>query len=136
MYCTQQDIIDRYGESELIVAADNDGDGEADENIVAKALEDASEEIDTFLAIRYTLPLNPAPAILKRLCVDMALYHMSMPPAITEEKRKRYDDAIKLLTKISEGKVTLGAQDPVEATSSGGAFFQANPTHFTRRRGL
>lgn len=133
MYCTQQDIIDRYGEDELIVAADRDSDGEADEDIVLKGLEDASEEIDTYLGGRYSLPLSPAPGILKRLCVDMALYHMSSPPSITDEKRRRYEDAIKLLTKISEGKVTLGSDDPVETGTSGGSFFQAKPRQFKRR---
>lgn len=133
MYATQQDIVDRYGEAELIVAADHDGDGEADPAVVEKGLADASEEIDTYLGGRYTLPLDPAPPILKRLCVDMALYHMSMPPAVTDEKRKRYEDAVKLLIKISKGEVSLGAQDPVEAAGSSGAFFQSKPRLFGRR---
>ncbi len=72
------------------------------------------------------------PPVLKRLCVEMALYHMSMPPAVTDEKRKRYEDAVKLLTKISKGEVTLGEKDPVAAASSAGAFFQSKPRVFGR----
>lgn len=134
-YATQQDIIDRYGEDDLIIAADHDGDGVADAAVVAQGLSDATDEINTYAGGRYTLPFAEVPPVLKRLCVDMALYLMSKPPSITEEKRKRYEDAIKLLTSISTGKVSLGISD-AEATGSnaGGAFFQANDRIFKRRR--
>lgn len=56
-YATRQDIIDRYGEDELIVAADHDEDGVADATVVEQGLADASDEIDAYLAGRYTLPL-------------------------------------------------------------------------------
>jgi phage gp36-like protein len=132
MYATQQDIIDRYGEDELIVAADHDGDGTADTAVVEQGLQDASEEIDVYIGERYPLPLAVVPPVLKRVCVDMALYHMSAPPAITEEKRKRFEDAVKLLTLISTGKVSLGASDPEGSGNAGGSFFQANRRLFNR----
>ncbi|OPY15615.1 MAG: hypothetical protein A4E66_00019 [Syntrophus sp. PtaB.Bin001] len=131
-YATGQDIIDRYGEDELIVAADHDEDGSADAPVVERGLLDASEEIDVYIGEKYPLPLVTVPPVLKRLCVDMALYHMSTPPAITEEKRKRYEDAIKLLTLISTGKVSLGASDPEGSGNAGGSFFQANRRLFKR----
>jgi phage gp36-like protein len=132
-YATQQDIIDRFGEAELIVAADHDEDGVADPDVVEQGLSDASDEIEVYLGERYTLPLNPVPPVLLRLCVVMALYHMSKPPAITDEKRRRYEDAVKLLTKISEGKVTLGEKDPAGTGNVGGSVFSANPRIFGRR---
>lgn len=67
-----------------------------------------------------------------RLCVDMSLYLMSTPPSITDEKRRRYEDAVKLLTLISTGKVTLGAHDPEGSGTAGGAYFQANRRLFRR----
>lgn len=131
-YATRQDIIDRYGEDELIVAADHDEDGVADATVVMQGLSDASDEIDAYVGGRYTLPLAVVPSVLMRLCVDMALYLMSKPPSITDEKRRRYEDAIKLLTLISTGKVTLGANDPESSGNVGGTYFQANRRLFKR----
>lgn len=132
-YATQQDIIDRYGSDELTVAADHDSDGVADPAVVTQGLADASDEIDAYLAGRYSLPLAVVPAVLKRLCVDMALYLMSTPPAVTDEKRRRYEDAIKLLTLISTGKVTLGESESQVSGSSGAAYFTAKTRLFKRR---
>ena len=134
-YATQQDIIDRYGEDDLIVAADHDQDGEADANVVAQGLEDATDLINTYVGKKETLPLSPVPAVLKRLCVDIALYLMSQPPAITDEKRKRFEDAVKLLTAISEGKVSLGiSKADMTSSNAGGASFQSDKRLFKRRR--
>ncbi|MEN6375330.1 MAG: DUF1320 domain-containing protein [Smithella sp.] len=134
-YATQQDIINRYGSNELIVAADHDEDGVADADVVEQGLKDSSDEIDVYIGGRYTLPLDTVPQVLMRLCVDMALYHMSKPPAVTDEKRRRYEDAVRLLAKISEGKVTLGSNDPQGSGNAGGSFFQSAPARFTNRRG-
>lgn len=133
IYATRQDIIDRYGDDELIVSADHDGDGTADRAVVEQGLQDASDAIDVHIGERYPLPLKSVPPVLIRLCVDMALYLMSKPPAITDEKRRRYEDAVKLLTKISEGKGTLGEHDPGGTGSAGGSFFHANDRVFKRR---
>lgn len=134
-YATRQDIIDRYGSDELIVSADHDEDGVADTSVVEQGLKDASDEIDVYVGGRYTLPLTDIPPVLTRLCVDMALYLMSKPPSITEEKRTRYEDAVKLLTKISKGEVTLGSKDPQGSGNTGGSFFSSAPSRFTNRRG-
>ena len=117
-YATQQDIIDRYGDDDLIIAADHDGDGVADEAVVTQGLSDATDLINTYIGKRETLPLTTVPAVLKRLCVDIALYLMSKPPSITEEKRKRYEDAVKLLQAISDGKVSLGVSESGEAAAT------------------
>lgn len=131
-YATEQDIIDRYGEAALIVASDHDEDGAADPEVVAKGLQDASEEIDVYVGGRYTLPLSPVPPVLKRLCVDISLYRMSKPPAITDELRRRYEDAVRLLKMISEGKVTLGESTPSGTGNVSGSFFHSDPRRFKR----
>lgn len=121
MYATQQDMIDRYGEDDLLIAADHDGDGVADAAVVTQGLSDATDVIDTHIGARYTLPLTTVPAVLKRLCVDIAIYLMSKPPSVTEEKRKRYEDAVKLLQAISTGKVSLGISSSESAATTDGA---------------
>jgi phage gp36-like protein len=98
--------------------------------VVEDGLRDASDEIDAYVAVRHTLPLNPVHPVLKPLCIDIALYKMSTGPTVTEEKRKRYEDARALLKMIAEGKISLGQQ--AAAANSGGAFFQSNPRLFGR----
>ncbi len=110
-YASQADIIDRYGEDALYALADRDRDGTLDEEAIGRALDDATAEIDGYLAARYPLPLTVAPKIIVILCVDIALYRLS-PDHGTEERRKRYEDAVRMLKLISEGKVSLGIKEP------------------------
>lgn len=137
MYATEQDIIDRYSEDQLLIAFDRDGDGmvdlDSDGNSVAeKALADASEEIDGYLAGRYALPLVTAPKILTFMAVDIALYKGSVGMAQTEEKRIRYKDAVAFLTKVAEGKISLGQKANEEAPARDQMSVAAPAPIFTR----
>lgn len=108
-YATKQDIIDIYGQDEVDITFDRNGDGAAEDNTVAKCLERASCEIDAYLAAQHQLPIAPPPQLLKYLCVDMALYAGSMDlGSLTEDRRKRYEDAASLLKMISTGEASLG----------------------------
>ena len=107
-YATQQDIIDRYGNDALFVVADRDNDNVIDAVVVDGALSDATDEINAYVASKYALPLATVPPVLKRMCVDIALYRLSPDGSYTEEKRQRYEDAVKLLTKFSNGDASLG----------------------------
>lgn len=107
-YATQQDMIDRRGEDSLYVAADRDGDGTLDAAAITRALDDASAEIDTYLGAAYALPLSETPPVVVNLAVDIALYRLSdRPGALTNEVRRRYEDAIALLKRIADGGATL-----------------------------
>ncbi len=130
-YATQQDIIDRYGEEILAVAFDRDNDGAAETDAVAAALSDASDEIDGYLG-RYNLPLADPPRILTFLCVDIALYKGSVETVNTEERRKRYEDAIRYLTKVAEGKIQLFPDDPSAPMGGSGAYMAGPERLFTR----
>lgn len=112
-YATIQDAQDLYGETYVVTSVDRDEDGEPDLTSLTKALAQASSELDTYLGVRYTVPVSPAPTVLKRYCVDVALYQLSSSAAqgLTEEKRTRYEDAIRWLTKLAKGEVTLGLPD-------------------------
>lgn len=108
-YATLRNIIERYGEDDLLTAADRDGDDQLDSAAVDRALSDASAEIDTYLATRYALPVPYIPEILKRLCVDITLYRLAFNAVgNSEERRRRYEDAVALLVRISKGDVSLG----------------------------
>lgn len=117
-YADQQYLDSYFGSAEVLIAADRDGDGEADVSVVESALDAATELIDSFVGVKYDLPLSKQTitGILKRTCADIAMYLMSVnSPAMTDEKRTRYDDAIKWLKGLARGEVTLGPEETSEA---------------------
>ena len=114
-YAIQQDIIDRYGDNALYVVADRDGDDAIDDAVVNGALADASDEINTYVGKKYTLPLTPVPPLLVRLCVDIALYRLSPDAAYTEEKRQRYEDAVGILKSLAKGEISLGIEQSADS---------------------
>ena len=106
-YALQSDIVTLYGQNSLVVA-DHDRDGIPDSAAVTRALAAASDEIDTYLAARYTLPLPEVPGFLKTLTVDIALYRLALSAEVlSDEHRRRYDDALLHLRRIAEGKAAL-----------------------------
>lgn len=139
-YATEADAITLYGEDYVIVASDRDDDGDVDGPSLDQALVSASSEIDTYLGVRYDLPI-PSTAVdalqyLKRVAVDIAIYALS-PGALsrTDEKRTRYEDAIKWLTNVSTAKAVLpGMPGEGDGTIEGqpGAVLISEPRLFTR----
>lgn len=131
-YATQADIVTRYSEADLLVIADRDNDQVADVDVVARALEDAAAEIDTYVSAKYSLPLPSIPDVLVRLNVDIAVYRLSTDAAqATDERRQRYEDAIALLKDISKGVASLGISEP-PPSSNGGAVLISNGRLFKR----
>ena len=105
MYCDQPAMVARFGEVELTRLTDS-GDGQMDSDAVNAALSDASDEIDTYLAVQHDLPLESTPEVLVRLCADIARYRL-YDDRMLDEVKKRYDDAIKLLKEIAKGSAVL-----------------------------
>ncbi len=133
-YATQQDIIDRYGNDALYVAADRDNNDAIDTAAVDRALDDATDEINTYVGKKYQLPLSVVPTVLLRVCVDIALYRLSFGSAFTEEKRKRYDDTLRFLEGVATGKFSLGFDDGAGAESTAGdAEVISNERQYSRK---
>lgn len=107
-YATQQNLIDRFGEEELIQLTDRENLGVVNATVVSRALADADALINGYLIGRYTLPLaTPVPDVLERLACDIARYslHEFKP---TETVEIRYRDALELLRDVSKGRADLG----------------------------
>ena len=119
VYATQDDIIIIYSEDALYVA-DRNNDGVIDNVAVDRALIAASGEIDSYIGVRYGLPLDLTDAgsgleLLKQFCVDIALYKLaSSRDVLSEEHRRRYEDTIKHLDKIGAGRASLNLPGPVD----------------------
>ncbi len=105
LYCTAQDLTTRFNEAELIQLTDRNNVGSIDYTVLDQAIADATAEINGYLTAY--LPLATVPANLVRIGCDLARYYL-YDDAVTEQVQARYDQAIKYLVKVAEGKISLG----------------------------
>ena len=96
--------------------------------------------IDGYLAKRYTVPISPAPRVLNKFSKDIAVYNLFSRIGIDESTDQktylnRYNAAIKFLTLVAEGKVSIGTEteDPASAAATGFSA-KSNPRLFTRAK--
>lgn len=135
-YAVQQDLVDRFGEAELVQLTDRatPPTGVIDVTVMGKALADADDAINGYLASRYTVPLASPPLIVKRLACDIARYFL-YEDRVTEAVRKRYEDAIAYLKDAAAGKVALGVDAQGAAPADpGGPQVDAGDRVFTKGR--
>ncbi|OGB19446.1 MAG: hypothetical protein A2W72_17935 [Burkholderiales bacterium RIFCSPLOWO2_12_67_14] len=122
-YATPQDLIDRFGERELIELTDPDLVAVQSEK-VERAIADAQAYADSFIGRVYTLPLTgcvkPAPVVgdpfatelvappqLTRIAVDVARYYLYKDFAPENEVYLRYKAAEKELLAIADGRAVV-----------------------------
>ncbi|TCL43217.1 gp436 family protein [Harryflintia acetispora] len=104
--------------------------------IIEEAIADADGEIDGYLAKRYPVPLDPAPKVINKFAKDIAVYNLFSRLGIDEGSEQknylnRYNAAVKFLTLVAEGKVSLGTVDTTKAANTGFAV-RSNQRLFTR----
>lgn len=113
-YATEVDMLARFGAEEMTALTDRDGNGSAVSGMMERALDDASAEIDVYLAGRYALPLAHVPTVLVRIACDIARYRLWADRA-SDEVRRRYEDARRFLEALAKGDVRMGADSPGDA---------------------
>lgn len=109
-YCTKQDMIDRFGERELIQRTDRNANGVIDNAVLNEAISDAGDEIDGYLT-QYTLPLASVPRRLVRIACDIARFNLYQDLDEVSAVKTRYNNAIAYLRDVSKGLVELGVDD-------------------------
>ena len=120
VYATADQFETQFGVEELLIASDREGDGDTDTDVITSALLTASQEIDSYISTRYSLPLASVPDILIRICGDVAMFRLSTTShAMTEEKERRYTQAVAWLKDVARGTASL------TLPSSGGSTEQA-----------
>lgn len=119
MYASLDDLKKQLPEDLLLQLTDDAGAGIIDVAVADTALETADVEIDGYLGARYGLPITPVPAIIAKQAVDIAIYNLYArrqgPP---EHWQKRYENVIRFLERIADGRISLGADDPDEGAAS------------------
>ncbi|BBL70331.1 gp436 family protein [Methylogaea oryzae] len=130
-YAVKQDLIDRYGEAELIQLTDRASLGIIDDTVLGQAIGDAAAEIDGYLSGRYQLPLASVPSVLVRIACDIARYRL-YDQAAAEQVTKRYDDAVAMLRSIAKGELSLGTDGASAPTVANTAQIESAGSVFSR----
>lgn len=109
MYCSLEDLQARFGASEVLELTDRGNDDIEDAQVFEQASADTDALIDSYLAGRYRLPLQPIPAPLVLIACDICRYLLwedKVPPTV----EKRYEAALAQLRDFAKGvRVLPGA---------------------------
>lgn len=109
-YCTKQDLIDRFGERELIQLTDrtNTPASTADDSVIERAISDASTLADGYIGKVYALPLADIPTTLTKAVADIARFYLHARGVEKDNPVQRaHDQALSWLKDISKGLVQL-----------------------------
>lgn len=120
-YATAQDLVDRIPERDLQLLTDFSGAANAvDARKITDALEDATAQINSYIAKVVTLPLAETPAMLSVVCRDLARYRLyANIGRVTETETKLHDAAVAYLRSVRDGAASIGdetAENTVEAS--------------------
>lgn len=135
IYATQQNLKERDEQMLWNLAIDRNT-GELNASWIEQALEQADEEINSFLGRRYLLPLPTVPGMLNKIAISIAFYWLAdRDTQATELLQKRYDMALTSLREIANGKRELGlptVEAPSESSVGKVELLQQNERMFTR----
>ncbi|OIO70887.1 MAG: hypothetical protein COS35_06505 [Zetaproteobacteria bacterium CG02_land_8_20_14_3_00_50_9] len=119
-YSTYADLIKKHDEQYLIQLSDDDGDGIADAVVIDEAIAQADAEINARISMRYSVPMNPVPALATSISATLAIGNlyshrgMDKPDTVKDDVKA----AIALLDRIGEGRATWGeATEPAADTA-------------------
>jgi len=120
-YATLADLNLAFGEEEITQLSDRDGDDSNDTNVVETKLAEAESEINSYLSVKYELPITSVSSNLKKVTCDIARYLMHKDGA-TDEVVRHYKEAISWLKDIVAGRAVLldVSASPVDSVSSSG----------------
>lgn len=107
LYATRADLETRFNADEIAVLEQTVGDGG-----IQRALQDATEEVDSYIAVRYALPLPSIPAPLKVAVCDIARFRLYKDRP-TEEVKYRYEKSVEWLNRVGKGAAVLAFTPPL-----------------------
>lgn len=129
MYCTQANLVDRFGTKMLLDLTDRavPKSGVIDAAVVTKAITDAGAEIDGYLAARYALPLAATPSFVNDLAMRLAIYKLHVS-TVSDKIAEDHKLALRALDNISRGIMKLDLAGVEPAASSGSEVFVSSPS--------
>ena len=139
-YATEQDMEIRFGAAVLSQLCPPDlpdpehaeGDGAPS---LSAALADATELIDSYAAARYTVPLNPVPAPVRRWCCDIARWYLDRSRT-DEAVRQGYEDALSGLRDMARGTIVFQCDGVASRDTANGQVDMSGPRRLFSMEGL
>ena len=95
---TRQDLIDRFGEDELVLLTDREGRGVIDDEVLNRAIEDAEAETAAYIQAAGLVLLSPPKVLVIKVC-DIARYYLH-DNGETQVVLDRYKQAIAWLRDV------------------------------------
>ncbi|ELL9332575.1 DUF1320 domain-containing protein [Vibrio fluvialis] len=136
IYASKQDLIDRDEGMLWNFALDRETNT-LNDTWINQALEQADDEINSFLGRRYILPLATVPGMLNKIAITIAFYWLAdRDQQATNLLEERYKMQLDTLREIGNGKRDLGLPtlDAQEESSVGKVeLVQDNERLFTRK---
>lgn len=125
-YATQAEIEALIPPQFLREALDDDGDGQADDGLLAQVIANAGQAVDALICGRYELPFAVAPKNVLRAGLVFAcesIYQRRQVPAEQNPWTKEAETWRKALREVGEGKGDLDAATSELAAAAGGQPF-------------
>ena len=131
-YCTIQQLEDRL--TVPVLARRVPETGEARTRVLSGYLERASARVDAQLAVRYATPA-PASAMLADICLAFALWQIEadrggLAAELPAGVQTPYNEAVKLLERLSVGTIALPGVLQPAAGSAAGLAVVSHPVRF------
>ena len=138
-YCTQQDLVDRFGTAKLVQLTDKTNKPATTINTttVERAIEDATSLINSYLGKRYQLPLTiDPPDVLVAYAIQIAWFLLHGEAAGKDSPvRMAYGDAMIWLNRVAAGAAIIEGAGEVIGQAGGGQIKTSAPNRvFTRDR--
>ena len=132
-YCSEDDLLKMIPQSELAELTAESGEV-PDSLIIMDAISKAGAEIDSYLGVRYVVPLATPPAQVKALAVDLAIYHLySRRSVVPPVRQQKYEAAVAFLKQAAAGQlVIVGPQGELPTVAKGVAEATSAIRAFTR----
>ena len=106
-YCSEDDLLKMIPQADLADLTVESGEV-PDSLIIIDAISKAAAEIDSYLGVKYVVPLATPPDRVKALAVDLAIYHLysrrSIVPPVWQQ---RYDAAVAFLKQVVAGQLVI-----------------------------
>ena len=130
-YVSNADVEARLGSAAYVQLTDDDGDGQADSDVVDEARLGAEGEVDSYLARRYQTPIDldehpELAGVLASFTLDLIEYRLrSRRPPVPKESSERYARAVEWLRGVAEGSLELPAQTALASGTVRGTIARA-----------
>jgi phage gp36-like protein len=115
-YCSEDDLLKMIPEEDLTDLTADSGEV-PDSLVIADVISKADAEIDSYLGVKYVVPISPPSDQVKALSVDLAIYHLYSRHSIMRPVRQqKYDAAVAFLKQVSVGQAVIMGPEGESAT--------------------